>query len=76
MTLESLETEVLALPKDVQAELLGRLLEHLGQSDAVDPEIAAVWIEEAEVRDRQMDDGQIAGIPATDVFQRIRASLQ
>jgi hypothetical protein len=51
-------------------------LKHLGQSNEIDREVASVWIEEAELRDRAMDDGRVAGIPAEQVFQQIRASLQ
>jgi hypothetical protein len=76
MTLENLEAEVLSLPRDSQAILLARLLKHLGQSNEIDREVASVWIEEAELRDRAMDDGRVAGIPAEQVFQQIRASLQ
>ena len=76
MTLETLEAELLLLPKDSQALLLARLLERLGQSNEIDQEVASVWFEEAEQRDRAMDDGSDAGIPAEQVFQRIRASLQ
>ena len=76
MTLENLEAEVLSLPKDSQATLLARLLEHLGQSSEIDQEAAFFWAEEAERRDQAMDDGQTAGVPAQQVFQRIRASLQ
>jgi Putative addiction module component len=76
MTLEHLEAEVLLLPKQSQVTLLARLLERLGQSSEIDLEVAAVWIEEAQLRDRSMDEGQIAGIPAEQVFQRVRASLQ
>jgi len=76
MTLENLEAEVLLLPRDSQATLLARLLERLGQSTEIDQEVASVWFEEAERRDHAMDDGQAAGIPAEQVFQRIRASLQ
>ena len=76
MTLENLETEVLSLPRDSQATLLARLLEHLGQSSEIDQEAASVWAEEAERRDQSMGDGQTAGVPAQQVFQQIRASLQ
>ena len=76
MTLENLEDEVLSLPKDVQAALMSRLLAHLGQSDEIDREVASIWAEEAELRDRAMDDDRVSGIPAEQVFQRIRASLQ
>ncbi|NHC35243.1 addiction module protein [Scytonema millei] len=76
MTLEQLEAEVLALPKDSQIMLLARLLEHLGQTSDIDTEVANIWIEEAEKRDLAMNAEQIVGIPAEEVFQRIRASLQ
>jgi len=75
MTLENLEAEVLLLPRDSQAELLARLLQHLGRSNEIDREVASIWGEEAELRDRAMDDNQVTGIPAEQVFQRIRASL-
>lgn len=75
MSLEQLEAEVLALPKDSQVILLARLLEHLGQTNEIDREVATVWIEEAEKRDEAMN-AQVVGIPAEEVFQRIRASLQ
>ncbi len=50
MTLENLEAEVLALPKDSQAALLSRLLEHLGRGE-IDREVASVWGEETQKRD-------------------------
>ena len=76
MTLEQLEAEVLALPKDSQVILLARLLEHLGQSSEIDQENTGSWAEEAEKRDEVMNVGQVTGIPAEEVFQRVRASLQ
>jgi hypothetical protein len=76
MTFENLEAEVLLLSKQSQATLLARMLERLGQSNEIDREVASVWVEEAELRDQAMDDSQVAGIPAEQVFQRIRASLQ
>jgi len=76
MELEQLEAEVLALPKGAQIELLARLLKYLGQTAAVDQEIAEIWVEEADFRDRSMEIGETVGIPAEVVFQRVRASLQ
>jgi Putative addiction module component len=76
MTLENLEAEVLLLPKQSQVTLLTRMLERLGQSNEIDQEVASVWVEEAESRDRVMDDGQVAGTPAEQVFQRVRTSLR
>jgi len=51
MTIENLEAEVMALPRDSQAILRSRLLKHLGQSREIDPEVASIWIEEAQRRD-------------------------
>lgn len=76
MTLEQLEAEVLALPKDSQVILLARLLERLGQDSEIDQEITDSWVEEAEKRDATMNTDQGVGIPAEDVFNRIRASFQ
>ena len=76
MTLENLEAEVLLLPKQSQVTLLARMLERLGQSNEINQEVASVWVEEAELRDRSMDSDETAGIPAEQVFQRVRKSLQ
>jgi len=76
MTLEQLEEAVLALPADSQAALLGRLLKRLGEKDEIDEEVATVWVEEAERRDREMDNGNTPGIPAEEVFEKLRASLK
>jgi Putative addiction module component len=76
MTFENIEAEVLLLPKQSQVTLLTRMLERLGQSNEIDQEVASVWVEEAELRDRAMDNGQVASIPAEQVFQRVRTSLQ
>ena len=76
MTIEQLEAEVLALPKDSQKQLIARLLEHLGKTSEIDPEVSSIWIEEAELRNQAMDKGQVSGIPAEEVFQTVRASLR
>ncbi len=76
MTLENLEAEVLLLPKQSQVTLLARMLERLGQSNEIDPEVSSVWLDEAEMRDRSMDSDETTGIPAEQLFQRVRTSLQ
>jgi Putative addiction module component len=76
MTLEQLEAEVLALSKESQGLLLARLLEHLGSTSEIEPEVANIWAEEAVNRDKKMDNGEVIGIPAEEVFRKIRASLQ
>jgi hypothetical protein len=76
MTIESLEAEVLLLPKQTQATLLARMLERLGQGNEIDQEVFSIWVEEAKLRDRAMDNNEAAGIPAEQVFQRVRTYLQ
>jgi Putative addiction module component len=76
MTIESLEAEVLLLPKQTQATLLARMLERLGQGNEIDQEVFSIWVEEAKLRDQAMDNDETAGIPAEQVFQRVRTSLQ
>jgi len=50
MTLENLEAEVLALPKDSQAALLSRLIEHLWRGE-IDREVGSIEVEDAQRRD-------------------------
>ena len=76
MTIEQLEAEILALPKNSQVILLARLLERLGQDNEIDQEITDSWAEEAQKRDEAMNTNNSIGIPDEDVFQRVRASLQ
>lgn len=76
MTFENLEIEILSLPRDSQAALLARLLAHLGCSNEIDREVASIWGEEAELRDREMDNDQMIGIPADQVFQQVRVYKQ
>jgi Putative addiction module component len=76
MTIEQLENEVFALPKDSQTALIARLLARLGENAEINSDMANTWAEEAEQRDRQLDEAQNPGIPAEDVFRRVRESLQ
>ncbi|MEZ2235073.1 DUF1778 domain-containing protein [Microcoleus sp.] len=50
MTLENLEAEVLALPKNSQAALLSRLIEHLWRGE-IDREVGSIGGEDAQKRD-------------------------
>jgi hypothetical protein len=76
MSIEQLENEVFALPKESQTVLIARLLARLGESAEINSGVATLWAEEAEQRDRQLDDTQNLGLPAEEVFQRVRSSLQ
>ncbi|MFM6277279.1 MAG: addiction module protein [Dolichospermum sp.] len=76
MTIEQLEAQVLALPKDTLALLVARLIEHLGQVEEIDQQIANEWIQEAELRDKDISNGKIAGISSQEVFSKLRIYLE
>ena len=72
MTVEQIEAEVLKLPKQAQAELLGRLMRSLADTSVMDPDVAKAWAKEAIRRDEEMESGSVAGIPAEEVFAELR----
>ena len=57
-----------------RSELLDRLLLKYEHGLILDDEIARDWTEEAERRDRAMEDGEEPGVPAEEVFRRLRSS--
>ena len=73
MTVEQIEAEVLKLPEQAQAELLGRLMRSLADTSAMDPDVAEAWAQEAIRRDEEMESGSVAGIPAEEVFTELRS---
>jgi putative addiction module component (TIGR02574 family) len=73
MTVEQIEAEVLKLPEQAQAELLGRLMRSLADTAAMDPDVAEAWAQEAVRRDAEMESGSVAGIPAEEVFAELRS---
>lgn len=77
MTLDQIESEMLNLPEDDRARLFGSLLRSFEeQAPEQENRIAQIWAEEAERRDRAMDSGEEPGIPAEEVFQRLRSTLR
>ena len=73
MTVEQIEAEVLKLPEQAQAELLGRLMRSLADTSAMDPDVAEAWAQEVIRRDAEMESGSVAGIPAEEVFEELRS---
>ena len=73
MTVEQIEAEVLKLPEQARAELLGRLMRSLVDTLALDPDVAEAWVQEAIRRDAEMESGAVAGIPAEEVFAELRS---
>ena len=66
--------DVLSLPTDQRLALVDRILESLNV--ATQPEIAALWAEEAERRIEQVEAGQVKPVPGEDVFKETRERLQ
>lgn len=71
-TLEQIADEVLRLPEESRARLMERLLSSFEEQD--DEGIARAWVEEAERRDDEMSSGSEKGLPAQEVFSKLRSS--
>jgi putative addiction module component (TIGR02574 family) len=72
MSVQELEAEVLKLPSHERARLAEALIASLDEED----EIAEAWAKEAERRSAELRSGAVQGIPADEVFARIRARLR
>jgi len=70
-TYEEIISAALALPPDTRAMLAEHLLESLDVEDQ--KRIDALWAEEAERRDKEIDDGSVTPIPGEEVMSRLRA---
>lgn len=70
MTLPDLETEALRLDPRERAHLAHVIVASL--SDLTTDEIQDLWLDEAERRDAELESGDVAGIPTSGVFARIR----
>lgn len=72
MSVQELEAEVLNLPSHERARLAEVLIASLDEED----EIGQAWIDEAERRYEELHSGKVKGIPAEEVFARVRSHLQ
>ncbi len=43
---------------------------------ATDPEIDALWLDEAQRRGQEIDEGLVQCVPAEDVFKRLESTLK
>ena len=69
-TYEEIISAALALPPGARAMLAEHLLESL---DAEDQErIDKLWADEAERRDKEIDDGTVTAVPGEEVMNRLR----
>jgi hypothetical protein len=73
MKADEIEAEALKLEPHARARLVERLLRSL--ETLSEEENAALWIEEAQHRNREFDTGDAASRPAEDVFRDARSRL-
>jgi putative addiction module component (TIGR02574 family) len=71
--LERLAVELLGLPASSRALLAKKLIESLDETETPDSE--ALWIEVAKRRAKELEDGVVQGIPAEEVFRKLREEV-
>jgi putative addiction module component (TIGR02574 family) len=69
------ENEALQLSDEERARLAVRLLASLEEEAESPEEIEKLWLVEAERRFQELRDGVVQGVPARDVFARLRSKL-
>lgn len=74
MKLTQIEAEALSLPETERAELAQKLL--LSLDDPSEGEIAANWLEEAQRRAKELDEGIVQPISADEVRRKAQALLR
>ena len=70
---DSLEAQLLRLPASDRARLAELLL---GSLEEPEPDVDAAWAAEAERRYAELAAGQVAGIPAEQVFAELEAEFR
>jgi putative addiction module component (TIGR02574 family) len=70
-TYEEIENAALALPPEARAMLVEHLLDSLDAKDQ--SRIDAMWAEEAERRDKEIQNGVVAAVPGDEVMDRLRS---
>jgi putative addiction module component (TIGR02574 family) len=76
-TVEELEKELLALPRDERARLAHELLLSLDEAEAdLSPEEwEAAWAEEIQRRERDLREGRTRSLPADDVIRELKEKV-
>jgi putative addiction module component (TIGR02574 family) len=70
----TIEEEALALPLQERAKLVERLLESL--DDLPEREAEALWLDVAEHRAREIDEGQVQLVTPDELERRVQARLK
>jgi putative addiction module component (TIGR02574 family) len=66
--------QALSLPADIRLNLIEMLM--LSLNLPLNDEVDRLWVEEAERRLTQIDEGKVKLIPGDEVFARIRAKYE
>ncbi len=74
MKLKKIEAAVLHLPENERAELAQKLL--LSLDVRSEDDIAENWLEEAQRRARELDEGIVQPVPADEVRRKAQALLR
>jgi len=74
LTVESIERAALELEPEARAKLAHSLVESLGELTR--EQLEALWLDEAERRDAEMESGKVKGIPGERVFSRIESKYE
>lgn len=69
-----IESEIRSLAPDEQERLLRALLEEL--DGPPDSGVEEAWLDEAQRRSRELDEGAVEAIPAEEVFAEARGQLK
>ena len=75
LSLADIEDDALQLSDEERARLAVRLLASLEEEAESPEEIEKLWVAEAEERFQELRDGVVQGVPAREVFVRLRAKL-
>jgi putative addiction module component (TIGR02574 family) len=74
MNAKTVEEKALELPAQERAKLAERLLESL--DDLPDRDVEALWLEVAERRAKEIDDGSVELVTPEELDRRVKARLK
>ena len=73
-TLEQVTTEALSLPSKDRAVLTRALIQSFDEAPADDPaDVEQAWHDEVNRRVEEIKSGRVKGVPAEEVFAKLRA---
>ncbi|MGI0024432.1 MAG: addiction module protein [Nitrososphaera sp.] len=74
LSVHEIEKEIHALSTQDKTALLRALIADL--DDEVDENVEQLWLEEAQRRHRELEEGLVKAVPAEEVFGRARTQLK